>query len=250
LFLNDLFWNTELRKKESVVENSFNNYTKCRRQAAENILRKGLQDRGFTEIEIKRGDKPFAFAINAKTPSHIDHITIEEFNQICAEIMQESGFHLEKGSFLPQASRELPTFATLQQQECERQATMSTPPTFDEMNGHEFERFCVKLLLQNGFDMAKKTAGSGDFGVDILAEKDGITYAIQCKCLAKDVGNTAVQEIFSGREYHKSHIGAVLTNRYFTKAAKNTAKRTGIILWDRDWLLARLPKKEEATPLA
>jgi restriction system protein len=105
---------------------------------------------------------------------------------------------------------------------------------YDDMDGHEFERFCADLLLNNGFSKADVTSGSGDFGVDILAEKDGITYAIQCKCYSSDIGNTAVQEIFSGKEYYKRHIGVVMTNQNFTSAAKKTAERTGIVLWDRD----------------
>jgi len=89
-------------------------------------------------------------------------------------------------------------------------------------------------LKKNGFTSVEVTSGSGDFGVDILAEKDNITYAIQCKCYSQNIGNTAVQEIFSGKDFYKRHIGAVMTNQYFTKAAKETAERTGIVLWDRN----------------
>lgn len=53
---------------------------------------------------------------------------------------------------------------------------------FEEMEGHEFEYYCADLLKNKGFLEVEVTKGSGDYGVDILAEKDGITYAIQCKC--------------------------------------------------------------------
>ena len=52
----------------------------------------------------------------------------------------------------------------------------------DDMEGHEFEYFCADLLRDKGFLDVEVTRGSGDFGVDILAEKDGVTYAVQCKC--------------------------------------------------------------------
>lgn len=104
---------------------------------------------------------------------------------------------------------------------------------YDDMGGHEFEQFCAYLLGKSGFINVEVTSGSGDYGVDILAEKDGITYAIQCKCYSSNIGNKAVQEIYSGKDFYKRHIGVVLTNQYFTDAAKETAERTGIVLWDR-----------------
>ena len=51
----------------------------------------------------------------------------------------------------------------------------------DEMEGVEFEQYCAELLRNRGFIDVKLTKASGDFGVDILAEKDGVTYAIQCR---------------------------------------------------------------------
>ena len=42
----------------------------------------------------------------------------------------------------------------------------------DDMEGHEFEYFCADLLKDNGFAEVEVTRGSGDYGVDILAEKD------------------------------------------------------------------------------
>ena len=107
---------------------------------------------------------------------------------------------------------------------------------YDSMEGVEFEQFCADLLRNNGYINVEVTSGSGDFGVDILAEKGGVTYAIQCKRSNSPIGNAAVQEIFSGREFYKRHVGVVMTNNYFTQSAKETAQRTGIVLWDRDAL--------------
>lgn len=58
----------------------------------------------------------------------------------------------------------------------------------DAMDGHEFEYFCAELLKENGFVNVEVTQASGDFGVDVLAEKDGVTYAVQCKCYSDKVG--------------------------------------------------------------
>ena len=78
--------------------------------------------------------------------------------------------------------------------------------------------------------------GSGDQGVDIIAEKDGLRYAIQCKCYASNLGNTPVQEVHAGKGYYNCHVAAVLTNRYFTTGAKELAEKCGVLLWDRAFL--------------
>lgn len=108
--------------------------------------------------------------------------------------------------------------------------------SFDYMEGHEFEYFCADVLRSNGFTNVEVTKGSGDQGIDILAEKDGIKYAIQCKCYNSDIGTKAVQEAFSGKTFYNCHISVVMTNRYFTPAAKQLADKNGVILWDRDKL--------------
>lgn len=110
------------------------------------------------------------------------------------------------------------------------------PLPIDEMEGHDFEQFCAQLLRGRGFLEVEVTKGSGDYGVDILAEKDGVTYAIQCKRYAEPVGVGAVQEAYAGRDYYDRMVGAVLTNQYFTAPAVEAAKKLKILLWDRGYL--------------
>ena len=106
----------------------------------------------------------------------------------------------------------------------------------DEMNGHEFEYFCADILKKNHFIDVEVTQGSGDHGIDILAEKDGITYAIQCKRYSSNIGNAAVQQAHTGKSLYHKDIAVVLTNRYFTAQAQEEAKALGVKLWDRDKL--------------
>lgn len=112
----------------------------------------------------------------------------------------------------------------------------------DTMEGHEFEYFCAEILKKNGYEKVNVTQGSGDQGIDIIAFKDGIKYGIQCKCYSSDIGNKAVQEVFAGKTFYECHIGIVLTNQYFTKSAKDLAKKNGVILWDREKLLELIEK--------
>lgn len=120
----------------------------------------------------------------------------------------------------------------------------------DNMEGHEFEHWCAALLRKIGFVNVVVTQGSGDQGVDVLAEKDGIRYAIQCKCYSKDLGNKPVQEVNSGKQMpeYRCQIGAVMTNRHFTKGAKDLAAATGTLLWDRDWIANHLHGQPLVTP--
>lgn len=114
------------------------------------------------------------------------------------------------------------------------------PEEFDLMEGHDFERYCAELLMGRGFAEVEVTRGSGDYGVDILAEKDGVTYAIQCKCHAAPVGVKAVQEAYAGRDYYDRMVGVVLTNQYFTQPAVEAARKLKILLWDRGYLESML----------
>lgn len=114
----------------------------------------------------------------------------------------------------------------------------------DSMEGHEFEHWCAELLQKVGFTNVSVTPGSGDQGVDVLAERDGVTYAIQCKCYSADLGNRPVQEVLAGKFVYNRHVGVVMTNRHFTQGAIEAAKATGVLLWDRDEIEKMLTEAE------
>lgn len=119
------------------------------------------------------------------------------------------------------------------------------PDNMDLLEGHEFEYYCADLLRSRGFQEVEVTRGSGDYGIDILAEKDGVTYAIQCKRYNAPVGVKAVQEAYAGRDYYDRMVGAVLTNQYFTQPAVEAAKKLKILLWDRGYLESMLGEEED-----
>ncbi len=108
--------------------------------------------------------------------------------------------------------------------------------TIDDMEGHDFEYFCAELLEKKGFLEVEVTRGSGDYGIDILAEKEGVTYAIQCKRYHMPVGVEAIQQAYAGRDYYDRMVGVVMTNQYFTTPAVEAAKKLKILLWDRGYL--------------
>ncbi len=107
---------------------------------------------------------------------------------------------------------------------------------FDLMDGWEFEEYVAELLVRNGYHNVEVTRGSGDQGVDILAEKEGLSYAIQCKHYTSKISNKAVQEAYAGAGFYGCDVPVVMTNSYFYPSALELGEEIGVELWDRDVL--------------
>lgn len=112
----------------------------------------------------------------------------------------------------------------------------------DTMDGYEFEHFTKLLLEKNGFKKVTVSQSSNDYGIDVLATKNKLTYAIQCKRYSKTVGIKAVQEAISGCKYYQCDIPVVFTNNTFSPAAINLAKSTNVELWDENRLYQYIKK--------
>ena len=69
-----------------------------------------------------------------------------------------------------------------------------------------------------------------------MIEKFGERIAVQAKRYTSTVGNYAVQEVLAAKSMYQAHRAMVVTNNYFTDAAKNLAAANQIELWDRDKL--------------
>lgn len=144
------------------------------------------------------------------------------------------------------AVQNLSSFTTVETQE-EREAhehlmeekrlrQRSILATVGNMEGHEFEHFCADVLRHNGYD-CRVTQGSGDSGADIIALKEGLSYAIQCKCYAGSVGYKAVQEAYSGKGIYDTDFAVALTNSNFTKPAIDGARKLNVMLWGNQTFL-------------
>lgn len=116
-----------------------------------------------------------------------------------------------------------------------------------KLNGYEFEEYCAKLLEKNGYKKVHVTKKSGDQGGDIIAEKqDGTRYAIQCKRYTGSVPNKAVQEAYTAKKMYNCHVAAVMTTSTFTNEAVEAAKKTGVLLWDKNELLRLMKIAKES----
>lgn len=113
------------------------------------------------------------------------------------------------------------------------------------IDGFHFEEYTAEILQNLNYTNIKVLQGSHDYGTDLLAEFNGVKYAIQCKYYTTStVGIKAVQEIMGGKKYYNAHISVVATNNYFTNNAINLAKSNNVILWNRDVLLEMIDKAD------
>lgn len=102
------------------------------------------------------------------------------------------------------------------------------PDSYPE-NGHAFEIWVAENLKKLDWS-AKVTTGSGDQGVDIIANFKGVSVGIQCKRFKKAVGNKAVQEISAGVRHYGLDYSVVISTGGFTKSAKELATSTSVLL--------------------
>jgi len=93
----------------------------------------------------------------------------------------------------------------------------------DMMTGVEFEGYFAAVLRGLGYDVTT-TNTTGDFGVDLVAARDGTRTAVQCKRKRGGaVGAAAVQQVVAGARMHECNATMVVTNNLFTRAAQQLA---------------------------
>lgn len=105
------------------------------------------------------------------------------------------------------------------------------------MTGEEFEEYVAELLRFQGYK-TRMTPRSGDYGVDIVATKDGTKTAVQVKRYTKKLDQKPIREAVTGmavRQYGCTKA-MVVTNSTFTKAATFLAAESGCELVDREKL--------------
>jgi restriction system protein len=110
----------------------------------------------------------------------------------------------------------------------------------DAMTGTEFEDYVAARLRRAGWQVTF-TSVVGDYGVDLIGQRDGKSVAVQCKRHGKPVGVAAVQQVVSGARHHGCAKSIVISNQEFTQAAKQLALTHGCQLIGRNALQAWVP---------
>ena len=98
--------------------------------------------------------------------------------------------------------------------------------------GREFEEFCAQELERGGWRVTL-TAASRDQGADLLAERGGERLVVQCKLLARPIGNYAVQEVVAARSHQQADRALVASNQRFTASCVELAatNRVELVHW-------------------
>ena len=103
----------------------------------------------------------------------------------------------------------------------------------DQLTPFEFENWVTRFFQAQGY-RAYTTQKSGDYGIDVIAEKNHQKIAIQVKKYNQPVGIKAVQEAISGANYYDCHEAWVITSAdKFTTAAQNLANKSRVKLITR-----------------
>lgn len=107
--------------------------------------------------------------------------------------------------------------------------------TVDTMDGLAFEQYVAHLLRANGFRNVSLTE-KYDFGVDIIAEKDGIRWGIQAKRYSGLVKADAVRQVVTGLRLYGCDRAMVITNSTYSAVAQRLAAGNNCVLIDRSEL--------------
>lgn len=110
------------------------------------------------------------------------------------------------------------------------------------VTGVDYEIFVAEILRSAGWSV-HMTPASGDHGADIIATRDLVRIAIQCKLYSSPVGNGSVQEVYSAKDFYGCDAGIVVSNADYTKAARKAATNLNVDLVHHDTLIAAMEKR-------
>jgi SNF2 family DNA or RNA helicase/HJR/Mrr/RecB family endonuclease len=110
----------------------------------------------------------------------------------------------------------------------------------DRLNPNLFEASIAALYKKQGFEIYL-TPFSNDKGVDVVVLKNGENYLIQVKQTKSLVGNEAIQEICTAKNYYENKFNEqfkllTVTNNDYSSSAKILAKSNDIQLFNRNHL--------------
>lgn len=109
----------------------------------------------------------------------------------------------------------------------------------DEMAGDEFEARLASLYADLGYTVTR-TGSRGDFGADLLLDRDGDRTVVQAKRYRGAVGIEAVQQVIGATRYYGGARPLVVTNSTFTSAAAELARAHDAELVERTELVRLL----------
>ena len=102
----------------------------------------------------------------------------------------------------------------------------------DTMTGEQFEQRLATLFRTLGYRVST-TRATGDFGADLVLERDGVRTVVQAKRWDDSVGIEAVYEVVGAKAHYGASEAVVVTNAAFTPSAIELANDNGVALIER-----------------
>jgi len=106
----------------------------------------------------------------------------------------------------------------------------------DHMDGLGFEQYLEVLYKRLGYRV-QRTPYAGDWGADLVLERDGVRTVVQAKRWNRRVGVEAVQQVVAAKAKYGCTKASVVTNSHYTQQAQDLARANGVLLWDRSELV-------------
>ena len=109
----------------------------------------------------------------------------------------------------------------------------------DSMSGIQFERYVADILRRHGY-LSVRLTERYDYGVDIIAEKDGIRWGIQVKRHSGLVKAAAVRQVVTALKIYDCDRAMVISNSCYSRVAISLARSNDCVLVDRHQLVGWL----------
>ncbi len=158
----------------------------------------------------------------------------EEEKRIFEEGQIKKGLQLFEGKWIK--NEEIPKLKAIK---------IDLDNNFQNISPSDFERLIANLFTAMGYE-TKVTKQTRDFGIDVIAKKQGKTIAIQCKKYREGnpVGNRDIQRILGAMQLKsvKATHSILITTSHFTVQAEEQAKECAVELWNKE-ILHTLIKK-------
>jgi restriction system protein len=122
------------------------------------------------------------------------------------------------------------------------QRTGFTIRDLQRLSPAQFEEWCAHRLREQGF-VVSVVGGQGDHGIDLIAERDGIRTAVQCKRWfgVRSVGEPQIRDLLGAMQHERAANGLVLTTGRYSDAAVKWVQGKPIRLWGAEELMAGSP---------
>ena len=105
-----------------------------------------------------------------------------------------------------------------------RKRRLATTRDIEALSPSDFEEY-VALLLEKAGYRVRRTGGSGDHGVDLMAKRGGTTRVVQCKRYGDAIGPSTIRELIGAMTNAGIKNGLLVTTSDFTTGAEQEVRK-------------------------